>query len=141
MTVAIRLGLAGFAAYELMLGIWTAFFPESFYADFPTVSLTPPFSEHLMRDFGGATLGLAIVLAAAAIWFEPRWAAVALVAYLAFSIPHLAFHLGRLHGALPAEALALTVTLAASAVGPIALLWLVALRMKRDAAARHATTG
>jgi hypothetical protein len=38
----------------------------------------PAFSEHLMRDFGGATLGLALVLGAAGIWLERRLAVVAL---------------------------------------------------------------
>ena len=57
MRTVLRGGLLGFAAVELVLGVWTLVFPASFYADVPTVDLTPPFSEHLMRDFGGATLG------------------------------------------------------------------------------------
>ena len=61
-------------------------------------STPPPFSEHLFRDFGGASLGLAVVLTAAAVWTERRLVVVALVAYLAFSVPHLGFHLGHLHG-------------------------------------------
>ena len=40
------------------------------------------------------TLGLAIVLVAAGIWLDTRLAIVALIAYLAFSAPHLAFHSG-----------------------------------------------
>ncbi len=67
-----------------MLVLWTLLFPESFYADVPTVDLTPPFSEHLFRDFGGTTVGLAVVLTAAAIWLERRLAGVALLAYLSF---------------------------------------------------------
>ena len=35
-----------------------------------------------MRDFGGATLGLALVLGAAGIWLERRLVVVALLAYL-----------------------------------------------------------
>ena len=67
MTAILRLGCAAFALIELTLGMWTSAFPESFYRDVSTVDLTPPYSEHLMRDFGGATLGLAVVLGAAAI--------------------------------------------------------------------------
>ena len=63
----VRAGLALLALVELALGTWMLLFPESFYRDVPTVDLTPPFSEHLFRDFGGATLGLALVLAAAAV--------------------------------------------------------------------------
>jgi hypothetical protein len=95
-TSLLRPGLALLAAVEVGLGLWTLLFPASFYADVPTVDATPPFSEHLFRDFGGATLGLAVVLAGAAMWTERRLIVVALLAYLAFSGPHLVFHLGHL---------------------------------------------
>jgi hypothetical protein len=119
---ALRPGLALLAAVETVLGLWTLLFPASFYADVPTVGLTPPFSEHPFRDFGGATLGLAVVLTAAAIWTERRLVAVALLAYLAFSAPHLAFHLEHLHGADVPAATALVVVLAGSVALPLALL-------------------
>jgi hypothetical protein len=125
----LRPGLALLAAVETVLGLWTLLFPASFYADVPTVGLTPPFSEHAFRDFGGATLGLAVVLTAAAIWTERRLVVVALLAYLAFSVPHLAFHLGHLHGADGATTTALVVTLAGSVVLPLVLL-AVALRRR-----------
>jgi hypothetical protein len=128
MRTVLRAGLLGFAAVELVLGLWTLAFPASFYADVPTVDLTPPFSEHLMRDFGGATLGLALVLAAAGFWLERRLAVVALLAYLAFSLPHLVFHVGHLDGATGLEATVLVALLAASVVVPAALL-VVALRL------------
>ena len=98
MTSLLRPGLALLAAVEVALGLWTLLFPASFYADVPTVDATPPFSEHLFRDFGGATLGLAVVLTAAAVWPERRLVVTALLAYLAFSAPHLVFHLGHLPG-------------------------------------------
>jgi hypothetical protein len=122
MRTVLRAGLLAFAVVELVLGLWTLVFPASFYADVPTVDLTPPFSEHLMRDFGGATLGLAIVLAAAGIWFERRLAIVALLAYLAFSVPHLVFHVGHLGNASATEAAVLVGLLAASVVVPAVLL-------------------
>ncbi|MET0989690.1 MAG: hypothetical protein ABWY54_03500 [Glaciihabitans sp.] len=123
----LRVGLLLLAAVELTLGVWTTFFPRSFYDDVPTVDLTPPFSEHLMRDFGGATLGIAVVLAAAGIWLERRLAVVALVAYLAFSVPHLVFHVGHLDGATGVEAVVLVGLLAASVALPLLLL-VLALR-------------
>jgi len=122
MRTVLRIGLLGLAAVELVLGLWTLVFPESFYADVPTVDLTPPFSEHLMRDFGGATLGLALVLCAAGIWLERRLVVVALLAYLAFSVPHLVFHVGHLAGATAVEATVLVLLLAGSVVLPAALL-------------------
>ena len=127
MRTALRGGLAVLAAVELVLGAWTLLFPASFYADVPTVDLTPPFSEHPFRDFGGATLGLALVLGAAAVWLEKRLVVAALLAYLAFSVPHLVFHLGHLDGAGASAATALVVVLAGSVVLPLGLL-VVALR-------------
>ena len=132
MRVTLRIGLAFLALIELVLGFWTAFFPESFYNDVPTVDLTPPFSEHLFRDFGGATLGLAIVLGAAAIFLEFRLVIVALVAYLAFAVPHFVFHLGHLHGATAVEAAVLTGLLAASVVMPVILIVLAVLVRRRE---------
>src|SRR5215212_10900488 len=113
MNRTIRAGLIALAAVELVLGAWTLLFPEAFYRDVPTVDLTPPFSEHLFRDFGGATLGLAVVLTAAAVWTERRLVVVALLAYLASSVPHLVFHLGHLHGAGGLAGTALVVVLTA----------------------------
>ncbi len=131
MRVIIRLGVAVFAVIELVLGVWTLFFPSSFYNDVPTVDLTPPFSEHLMRDFGSATLGLAVVLGAAAILPTTRLVIVALVAYLAFSVPHLVFHAGHLDGATPTEGGLLMTTLVASVVAPAALVVLAVVAARR----------
>lgn len=122
----LRPGLVLLAAVEVVLGLWTLLFPASFYADVPTVDLTPPFSEHLFRDFGGATLGLAVVLAAA-VWTERRLVVVALLAYLAFAAPHLVFHLGHLQGAGGPASTVLVVVLTGSVVLPLALL-VIALR-------------
>lgn len=140
MTLTLRLGLSLLALIELVLGVWTLGFPESFYREVPTVDLTPPYSEHLLRDFGGATLGLGIVLTAAAIWPETRLVVVALVAFLAFSAPHLAFHLGHLHGATTVEAVVLTSGLTALVVLPLALIGVAAARARRARSAGVATS-
>jgi hypothetical protein len=121
---ALRAGLVVLAGVELLLGGWTLLFPASFYAGVPTVDLTPPFSEHLFRDFGGATLGLAVVLGAAAGTLDKLLVRVALCAYLAFSAPHLVFHLAHLSGAGAMEAVVLVTVLVASVVLPVVLLGL-----------------
>ncbi len=97
----LRAGLIFLAALQMLVGTWTLFFPSSFYNDVPTVDWTPPYSEHLFRDFGSTTLGIGIVLTAAAIWLERRLVLVALLAYLAYSVPHLAFHAHHLEGDSP----------------------------------------
>ena len=131
----LRSGLIALATVELVLGAWTLLFPESFYRDVPTVDLTPPYSEHLLRDFGGATLGVALVLAVAAVVLELRWVVVALLAYLAFAAPHLVFHLGHLHGATTLEASLLTALLAGSVALPVALLFLALTTLRRPVGA------
>jgi hypothetical protein len=130
----LRSGLLVLAAVEVVLAAWTLLFPASFYADVPTVDLTPPYSEHLVRDFGGATLGLAVVLGAAGVWLRRRMVVVALLAYLAFSLPHLVFHLGHLDGASTAEAVVLVALLGASVAAPLALLVLARLALPPDRA-------
>jgi hypothetical protein len=136
-TKLVRPGLALLAALEILLGLWTLLFPASFYSGVPTVDATPPFSEHLFRDFGGATLGLAVVLTAAAVWMERRLVVTALLAYLAFAAPHLVFHLGHLHGLGGPPAAALVAVLTGSVVLPLTLL-VVALRDLAPAAAIRA---
>ncbi|TCO18125.1 hypothetical protein EV652_116153 [Kribbella steppae] len=117
----VRSVLVVFAAYQLVLGVWLTFFPAQFY-QLPTVDWTPPYSEHLFRDFGGATLGLAIVLVAAAIRFDRLLTVVALLAYLAFAVPHLFFHLGHLEGDSPGWSVVLAVVTALSVLVPASAL-------------------
>lgn len=137
MTTLVRPGLALLAAIEILLGLWTLLFPASFYDDVPMVDVTPPFSEHLLRDFGGATLGLAVVLTAAAVWMERHLVVTALLGYLAFAAPHLVFHVSHLHGLGGPEATALVAVLTGSLVLPLTLL-VVALRGPAPAAATRA---
>ena len=129
-----RVGLIALAAIQWITGLWMQYLPGSFYRDFPTVSLTPPFSEHLMRDFGGASIGLAVVVTAAAIWMDSRLVVVALVAYLAYSVPHLAFHLSHLHDATSADVTFIVLSLGGSVVLPAAVLALALLDARRHPA-------
>ncbi len=122
MRTYIRTVLVVFAAYQLILGLWLTIVPKTFYDHVPTVDWTPPYSDHLFHDFGGATLGLGIVLTAAAIRFDRFLTTVALCAYLAYAAPHLVFHLGHLEGNEPGLSIALVVALALSALIPASAL-------------------
>ncbi|GAA1568327.1 hypothetical protein GCM10009789_22150 [Kribbella sancticallisti] len=121
----LRSGLVVLALIQLVVGAWTLFFPASFYNDVPTVDWTPPYSEHLFRDFGSTTLGIGIVVAAAAIWLERRLVIVALLAYLAYSLPHLVFHAHHLEGESSTLSAGLLAALILSVLLPLALLALV----------------
>lgn len=122
MRLVLRVGLVILAGLQFVLGVWGQFFPESFYRNFPTVSLTPPYSEHFLRDFGGATLALGLVIAAAAVWLDKRLVMVALLAYLVFAIPHLCFHLAHLRDASQTQVTFLLLSLGNSVLLPVALL-------------------
>ncbi|MER7243312.1 hypothetical protein [Kribbella sp. NPDC000426] len=110
MSTYVRTVLVLLAVFQLTFGVWLTFAPQSFYDNVPTVDWDPPYSEHAFRDFGSASLGLSILLAAAAVRMDRYLVAVALVAYAAFALPHMIFHVGHLH----ADDLAWSVVLAAT---------------------------
>ena len=124
MKTIIRTALLVLAALELTLGVWTSFFSRSFYEDVPTVDWTPPYSEHLFRDFGGATLGLAVIILAAAFWLDRRLVILALVSYLAFSVPHSIFHSEHLTGDSPGWSAVLLTFVILSVLLPVLVIWI-----------------
>lgn len=103
MTVVLRIALAILAVNELVIGAWNQFAPASFYENFPTVDQTPPFSEHFARDFGGATLGIAVLLVIAFLRPRGSFPLPAGIAYTVFAIPHFFFHAHHLEHASPGE--------------------------------------
>ncbi|TCC05036.1 DUF4345 family protein [Kribbella soli] len=114
--------LVALAALQFVLGFWLTFAPKTFYDNVPTVDWDPPFAEHAFRDFGAASLGLGVVLTAAAIRLDRYLATLALLAYLAFSVPHTAFHLGHLDGDQPGWSVVLAVGVGLMVVLPLTAL-------------------
>ena len=132
MTRFLRLALALLLLDELVVGAWNLFSPATFYRYFPTVDLTPPFSEHYARDFGGATLGIALLLGIALVRPRAHFTIPAALAFSVFAVPHVAFHVGHLHGATPAEAIALTAAnVTVALLGP-AIVVITILRDRRE---------
>ena len=81
-----------------LVGVWAEFAPLSFYRSFPLaghpwVAPLGPYNEHLIRDVGGLYLALLVLTGWAAI--RPNLGILRLTgaAWLAFSLPHLVFHL------------------------------------------------
>jgi len=97
----VRVALAILALVSAELGFWAAFAPRSFFDDYPGlgrhwVRADGPYSEHLVRDFGALNLALAVVTVVALITLgRPLVIAVA-IAWLAWGIPHLVYHLRHL---------------------------------------------
>lgn len=141
MIIVVRIALAILALDELVVGAWNQFDPASFYRYFPTVDLTPPFSEHYARDFGGATLGIAALLVVAVI--RPRGAFVlpAAIAYSVFSIPHFVFHLEHLAGATAPQAVFLVAGNAAVAALGVLVIVATVVRRSRDRRRQHPAVG
>jgi hypothetical protein len=125
----LRGGLWFLVAVELVVGLVATLAPRAFYDYVPWVDLMPPYSEHLMRDYGAMNLALALVFVAAATTMERRMVRVALGAYLLFAIPHLIFHVTHLENFTPAAAAGQTTTLAIALL-PAALLIFTGRRSK-----------
>jgi hypothetical protein len=121
-----RLILGLLAAVQATDGFYALLAPRSFYEDFPVgrgwVEALPAYNEHLVRDVGGLFIATAVVLAAAAIWLERRLVLVALVSFLAFSIPHTTYHLLNLEGLSAGDAVAEAASLVLLVIAPLALL-------------------
>jgi hypothetical protein len=114
--------LALSAAY---VGAWTQVAPQSFHESFPglgQVWVAPlgPYNEHLIRDVGGLYLALTVFTAWAALRGEVPALRAAGLAWLAFGVPHTAFHLLNRHGFSDADwAASLTPLIAAVAAAAL----------------------
>lgn len=138
-SLPVRLGVTLLAVSQIVVSLWQAALPKHFYDTFPTVALTPPYSEHLMRDFGTAGLGIAVVLTAAAAWPSTRLTLVALASYLVFSVPHLVFHASHLEHFSPTDTAFVLASVGGSVAVPVALVIVTAVAgvRERDVAARE----
>jgi hypothetical protein len=126
-TLWLRVGLLAYLGVTALIGVWATGWPRGFYDNFPWpghpwVAALPAYNEHLVRDFGGMNLAMAVVFGVAAATLDRRLAATALLAYLVFAAPHLAFHLQHLEPFGTFDAVAQAVTLVAAAVLPLPLL-------------------
>jgi hypothetical protein len=102
MGIRSKQGIAGVLALTAAyVGFWAQFAPRSFYRSFPLAghAWLPPldaYNEHLTRDLGGLYLALLVI----SFWalLRPRFETLRVVgtAWLAFSVPHLIFHMSHL---------------------------------------------
>lgn len=131
MTLIIRIALAVLFVDELVVGGWNVISPETFYTHFPTVDLTPPFSEHYATDFGGATLGIALLLGIAMVRPQAHFVIPAALAYSIFAVPHFFYHLNNLENFTLGEAIALNLANGVVALLGIGVMLLTAARDRR----------
>jgi hypothetical protein len=139
-------GLIRFALIYLVvtigwLAVWILIAPKGFYDSFPGgsthwVSALPPYNEHLERDFGAASLGLAVLALLAAVWMEKRVIQASAITVLVAGLPHFAYHLTTTGHYSTGDNIASITGLALDVVVPLALLYLVsdgAQRRRDDA--------
>ena len=127
------------SAIGLFVGAWAAFLPQSFYDSFPGVGLGPwvgvdgPFNEHLIRDVGALYLALAAAGIYAAFTSGVQASRAVGIAWLVFSVPHLAYHLHHLEGFSALDAVTQVITLSSTIVLAVPLI----LPNRRDRSLRR----
>ena len=134
----VRVVLAVWAVASVQLGIWATFAPRSFFDDYPGfgrhwVRVDGPYNEHLVRDFGALNLALAVVTIAALVTLSRPMVIAVAVAWLAWGVPHLVYHLRHLDVFSSTDDKVLNVV-ALSALPVLAVVVLV-LTLKRPAPA------
>ena len=122
MNTVLRAGMWFMAVVELGVGVVATLAPRAFYDYVPWVDLAPPFSEHLMRDYGAMNLALGLVTAVAAITMHRVMVRTSLAAYLVFAVPHLLFHVTHHNHYTASQAVGETTALAIAVLTPLGLL-------------------
>jgi hypothetical protein len=130
--------LAVSAAY---VGFWAELAPRSFYDSFPLaghhwVSALGPYNEHLTRDVGGLYLALLVISVWAVLRPVAEIFAMTAAAWLAFSVPHLVYHMVHLDGYGTADTIGNIVALGGTVVLAALLMLASAGMMMRSRAGR-----
>ncbi len=94
----VRLGIAvAMGAPQLLIGLWALLAPKNWFETFPgfdprVVAAEPPYNEHLSRDVGAGFVATGVVLVVAAVWANRAAINIALLAFVAFALPHVLYH-------------------------------------------------
>jgi hypothetical protein len=116
-----QVSAAVLALSAAVVGMWASLAPRSFFRSFPLpghhwVAVLGPYNEHLTRDVGGLYLALLVISVWAALRPDPEILRMTGAAWLAFSLPHLTFHLFHLDMYRPADKAGNIVTLGGSVI-------------------------
>jgi hypothetical protein len=96
------------------------------------------YNEHLVRDVGALNLALLVLTLGALVIGTMAVARLAALSWLAYSVPHLVYHLRHLSMPMAGtEKVALVVSLAVTVVAPLVVLWPGAACVHRTCVARR----
>ena len=127
-STARRILLLVTSAIGTVVGVWAALLPTEFYESFPGLGLGPwvavdgPFNEHLIRDVGALYLALAAGGVYAACTSGTQAGRAVGIAWIVFSVPHLAYHLGHTAGLSGVDLVVEIVSLSSTIVLAVPLL-------------------
>ena len=84
---------------QLAIGLWALISPQGWFDSFPGAGnhwlpAYGPYNEHFIVDVGSTFVALGLALVIAAVWLDRRAVQLALIAYLAYAVPHFIYHLG-----------------------------------------------
>lgn len=93
----VRIAMIALGVPNVAAGLWAVFAPGSWYESFPgvdprLVAAEPPLNTHLATDAGAGLLASGTVLLVAAWLGDRRSAALGIVAFAVFAVPHAAYH-------------------------------------------------
>jgi hypothetical protein len=93
-----RLALLVLGVPQAGIGVWAVVAPMRWYGSFPGAGphwlpAFGPYNEHFAVDAGAGLLAAGVLAIVAAVWLERRVVQVAMVGFLAWSVPHAIYHL------------------------------------------------
>jgi nucleoside-diphosphate-sugar epimerase len=124
--VRLMLWLLAFSA--LTVGVQAAFFPRSFYDDFPLgrgwIAMDGRYNQHLIRDVGELNLALCVLTLGALFIGLRAIARLTALVWLVYAVPHLVYHLRHLTMPMSGgEKVGLVASLAFLVVAPLVILF------------------
>jgi hypothetical protein len=122
-----RLGLLVLGIPQTAAGLWALVAPRDWYDTFPGggrewLPAFGPYNEHFAIDAGVGIFAAGVLALLAAGLLERRVVQVAMIGYLAWSLPHAIWHLTALDALDTDDNVINVITLAITVVVPIALL-------------------
>lgn len=131
-----RLGLLVLGIPQAAIGLWALLAPRDWYDTFPGggrewLPAFGPYNEHFAVDAGAGIFVAGVLALIAAVILERRVVQVAMIGYLAWSVPHAIWHLTDLDALDTTDNVINVTTLAITVIVPVVLL-LTADRLPRE---------